>query len=141
VTSAPGARGPRGPVGCRRQANGDSQREGTTLMSKLLSPCENCPWRKEASTDTIPNFRPAMMQNLLPACSGDGWSIMACHKSTTEANVICAGFALVIGFGSIGLRLAAARGAFDPAHYSVGGIELHQSFEKMMLANGVEPQP
>ena len=70
------------------------------MTHKLLSPCENCPWRKDASTDTIPNFDPCLMQNLLRQCSDDGLKIMACHKSTEDANVICAGFALQVGFDS-----------------------------------------
>lgn len=109
------------------------------MTCKKISPCENCPWRKDASTDTIPGFSPSMMKELLVQCSDDGMAIMACHKSTCDNNIICAGFALIVGYESIGLRIASRTRNFDPKDYSADGVELHDSFEEMMLANGVQP--
>ena len=63
---------------------------------------------------------------------------MLCHKSRkSRKKLICAGYAIVLGYDSIGLRLAALNGQFDPNDYDANGIALHPSFEAIMEAQGI----
>ncbi len=43
----------------------------------------------------------------------------------------------MLGYDSIGLRLAALNGQFDPNDYDANGIALHPSFEAIMKAQGI----
>jgi len=63
---------------------------------------------------------------------------MLCHKSRkSRKKQICAGYAIVLGYESIGLRLAAFEGQFDPNDYDANGIALHPSFAAIMKAQGI----
>lgn len=106
----------------------------------MIRPCDNCPWRVGASTDTIPGFDAAKMQNLARACRDDGLSVMACHKSTEGRDVPCAGFVVAAGFRSIGVRLLVSLGQLDVADYATDG-PLHGSFEAMLGAAGIGVPP
>lgn len=103
----------------------------------MIGPCDNCPWRKDAP----PRYwHDDHFVSIWSNCQDDGLSLMLCHKSRPpESQIICAGYAIVIGFESIGLRLAAAQGRFDPGEYSANGIELYSSFDALMKAQGLRP--
>ena len=67
-------------------------------------------------------------------------SFMLCHKSRLPEKIQlpCAGYVIVVGFRSIGLRLAAMQGRVDPSKFK-SEVPLFASFEEMLLANGIEP--
>ena len=65
---------------------------------------------------------------------------MMCHKSKHKKGgigLICAGYALVVGYDSVGLRIANFQGKFEPEDFSTGGIELHPDFKSMLRAQGI----
>jgi hypothetical protein len=67
-------------------------------------------------------------------CAPDSLKAMACHLGT-ERNVIpCAGFVVVVGRDSIGLRLAASRGVLRFEDYETDA-PLHPSMAAMMAAH------
>jgi hypothetical protein len=107
-------------------------------VSTKHRPCGNCPWRKDAPVGTWTAER---FQTLAQGCQHNGWDVFACHKSAEDAPFVCAGFAAVIGFDSIGLRLAAAAGRYNPDGLDTSGLELYPDFDAMLRANGVEPLP
>lgn len=109
-------------------------------MSRV--PCRSCPWRKGSISEDIPNFNPEGAQELSQTCRDDGFSVMACHKSTDTAFVVCAGFALQVGYESVGLRMLARSEDKDIVGGCSGeGTELHDTFEEMLEGLGLEPPP
>jgi hypothetical protein len=73
------------------------------------------------------------MSQMLCHCAGD-------LPPEQARDVICQGWARVIGLDAIGVRLAAMRGAITPAELEdTNRPDLFDSFEEMMEANGVEP--
>ena len=57
------------------------------------------------------------------------------------AEQACIGFAAVVGFKAIGLRIAAMMGRYDPRQVDVTGIDLH-SLQSVMLTHGtMHPEP
>lgn len=67
-------------------------------------------------------------------------ALMLCHKSriVEGVEVPCAGYVIVVGCESIGLRIASFRGDVNPDEY-VSDTPLYKTFREMMLANGVNP--
>lgn len=67
---------------------------------------------------------------------------MLCHKSKPNdgTRIPCAGYVVVVGYDSIGIRLATSRGEIVPEVF-VSDTPLYSSFEEMMRANNVEPPP
>ena len=50
---------------------------------------------------------------------------MLCHKSKLPTlKIPCAGYVLIVGFESIGLRIAAMQGTVDISQYSANGLRL-----------------
>ncbi len=101
----------------------------------MPKPCENCPWRKDAPLGVWTADR---WQNLYQTCQDDGMALMACHKSRENAERTCAGFVIVLGYDSIGVRLATMRGTIDPKEHTAKGLELYESFDAVLAANGVQ---
>lgn len=59
---------------------------------------------------------------------------MGCHLGTDQQPIPCAGFVVVVGRESIGLRLAAAKGWIRFEDYTTDA-PLHPSMEAMMAAH------
>ena len=105
------------------------------MSATKRSPCEDCPWRTDAP---VGYWHKSNFKRLWNKCQDDGLHVMLCHKSRKlKEKRICAGYAIVLGFESIGLRLAAHKGQFDPNDYHANGIALHPSFEAIMKAQGI----
>jgi hypothetical protein len=69
---------------------------------------------------------------------GDLVPAMECHAVADHA---CIGFAAVVGFESVGLRLASVMGRFDPAEVDVEGIELHTLRSVLHVHGTMHPEP
>ena len=105
------------------------------MSATKRSPCADCPWRKDAP---VGFWHKSNFNKLWKNCQDDGLRLMLCHKSRkSRKKQICAGYAIVLGYESIGLRLAAISGQFDPNDYDANGIVLHPSFEAIMKAQGI----
>jgi len=109
---------------------------GKVRSNEHRSPCNNCPWRKDAP---MGYWHPKHFRDVWYDCQDDGLGLMLCHKSkAAKRPIICAGYALIVGFDSIGLRISASKGEFVPGNYSAKGIPLHRSFKAMMVAQGLK---
>lgn len=95
-------------------------------------PCGDCPWRKDAPPKY---WHPDHFSSIERHCQHDGVRIMLCHKSTAAQQHVCAGWAAVVGFDAIGLRMAVMMGKYDPAGLDISGVELYASFDEMLAAN------
>ena len=102
----------------------------------MKKPCDNCPWRRDAP---VGYWDPEHFRDIWRNCQDDGMSLMLCHKSRLDEDikVPCAGAILVLGFASIGIRIATMRGTIDPAEYGADGLELYSTFAEMLEANGI----
>jgi hypothetical protein len=78
--------------------------------------CPNCPFRRASPKAGEPGGSVPVSSDLgtMRAVArnfvGDGMKVMQCHKSTDEQPKACAGFLSVVGYESIGVRLAVMRG-------------------------------
>ena len=79
--------------------------------------CDNCPWLKGSSTQSIPNYSESQHHNLRDTIATDtrietgDLRVMSCHKSQEPNNAHCIGWLHnQLGVGNnIGLRLMAMR--------------------------------
>lgn len=98
-------------------------------------PCGNCPWRKDAPREY---WHPDHFKSIAVTCQGDGISTMLCHKSPQMPKpILCAGWAAVVGMNSIGLRIQAIRGNYNPKDLDTKGLELFENFDAMLKANKI----
>jgi hypothetical protein len=69
-----------------------------------------------------------------------GLRAMGCHLNPSNAAKPCAGFMVQVGFGSVGVRLAAQLKYDHPDNYDAGDHELYATFDDMIEAHhhGVE---
>lgn len=78
--------------------------------------CANCPWRRSSPKAGEPGGSVPVtedrerMRGIAQDLSGDGMRVMQCHKSSDAAPKACAGFLSVVGYESIGVRLAVMSG-------------------------------
>ncbi|MDE2101718.1 MAG: hypothetical protein KGL39_31015 [Patescibacteria group bacterium] len=107
------------------------------------SPCNDCPWRRDAPPG---HWHPDHFDSIWAGCQDDGLSVMLCHKAAKlpEAerdNLPCRGWLLVMGCDAIGVRLLLLKGKIAPADLKParGCPPLYATFEEMLRANGVEP--
>ena len=102
------------------------------MAERKVMPCGNCPWRVGSDPRSIPGYSAAKAERLAVGCQGDGHNAMACHKSTAANPIPCAGFVLVLGLESVGVRIALARGWFRLDDFARGGARLYRSFATML---------
>lgn len=78
-------------------------------------PCRSCPWRRSTPPGGFPGgvLDSASLRRM---ASGEfGQSAMQCHSTPDgERAEVCVGFAMVVGFDCVGLRIAAMAGRYDP---------------------------
>ena len=103
-----------------------------------MRPCGNCPWRKDAPREY---WDPEHFQEIAVNCRDDGHHSMACHKTTKERLLVCAGWLGVVGYDSIGARLMAMQGGPKLDDVDLSGLEMFAGYEEMLEANGVEMPP
>lgn len=107
----------------------------------MRKPCDNCPWRRDAPTEywDSDHFR-----DIWNNCQDDGMSVMLCHKATAlpkaeRGNLPCQGWARVMGYEAIGVRIAVIQGVLtDDEVNDRDAVDLYDSFEEMLEANGIE---
>jgi Family of unknown function (DUF6283) len=102
----------------------------------MKKPCDNCPWRRDA----LPGYwDPQHFRDIWQSCQDDGQALMLCHKSKPgeKVNIPCAGYVIVVGYESIGVRIATTLGRLNPEEYKTDE-PLYETFEEMMDANEVE---
>lgn len=63
--------------------------------------------------------------------------VFACHKSSDDHPLVCAGFLLRGASHNLSLRLAYARGEIVPENVTDGGYPLFSGYRDMAVANGV----
>lgn len=98
-------------------------------------PCEKCPWRKDATGV----FDAEAFRVSANTTYDQSRNVFACHSSGPGKPTHCAGFLMR---GSMHNRAVAdqiALGEVDPDQVSDGGLDLHESYHAMAVANGVAP--
>lgn len=104
----------------------------------MRRPCTTCPWRVDTPTE---HWHPDHFESIYKNCQGDAFHVMLCHhatKSPEPAKIVCQGWARVLGFDAIGVRLAAIKGTVTAAEVNdTEGPELYPTFEAMMKANRI----
>ena len=96
-------------------------------------PCEQCPWR----VDQTGKFPAEAFRISANTAYDQSFHVFGCHMAGKDRPATCAGFLLMNAVNNIGARLAAMRGDFNPNAISDGGLELHESYKAMAIANGV----
>lgn len=103
---------------------------------KLVA-CGTCPWRVSTKTEQIPGG--GMDHGRSADCLDQGLTAMACHLSTDQEPVACAGFVQAQKGAddgqNIGYRLAIIRGLLDPDDYGEDGGQLHPTLREMLAAH------
>ncbi len=103
-------------------------------MRAPKKPCAECPWRKDVPTGRFP---PERYRALAHTAYDIAEKVFACHKSTEEEPIACAGFVLRGGLHNLSLRLAYARGSITRDSVTDGGYPLFGNYREVAAANGV----
>lgn len=106
-------------------------------MSRLLhhkKPCATCPWRRDA---TPGHFSAARYRALANTAYDMSMTLFACHDSTDESPVTCAGFLMRGATHNLSVRMAYSFDDLAPGDVSDGGHALYDSYREMAVANGV----
>lgn len=99
------------------------------------SPCPGCPWR----LDTTGEFPPEAFEHSARTAYDMAASVFACHESGVEGGHTCAGFLLRGADHNLAVRLGSLNGTYK-GDVTCGGVELHDSYRAMAVANGVDPK-
>lgn len=80
--------------------------------------CRNCPFRKSSpkageAGGSVPVSTDVSKMRSIAHNITEGFSVMQCHKSTDKQPKPCAGYLSVVGYESVGVRLAACMGVID----------------------------
>jgi len=97
-------------------------------------PCSDCPWRVDATGE----FPAEAFKHSAGTAYDMATHTFACHQSGQKKPAICAGFLLRGADHNLMVRIGYARGRFDD-DLSDGGVELHENYRAMAIANGVDP--
>lgn len=113
----------------------------TTLAStggdKMLhrkSPCQTCPWRKDAEPGAFP---PDAFRHSARTAEDGAFNTFSCHESGKKAPATCAGFLLANSAHNMSVRFAIMAGRFNPRNVKAAGVKLYGSYKEMAVANGV----
>lgn len=112
-------------------------------MNVRKRPCEQCPWRRDVRGGQFPADRYEKLANT----SGERGNeaaidapLFACHKSSDDETMPCAGWLAAVGRDSLRVRILALRGeipveALDPRE---DWPPLFESFDEMVAAQSGE---
>jgi hypothetical protein len=111
----------------------------------VITPCRSCPFRRSVTPADIPGGGVDRYRASLAAGEGSLGFVMACHLSSDEDPLPCAGWVVVVGRpvahsngeGAIPMRIALMRGEVDVHDYDAGGADLFDSMEEMLDAQEV----
>lgn len=101
-------------------------------------PCTDCPWRVDSPRG---HWAPQHFHDIARNCQNDGMDLMLCHKANAlpeseRRRLICVGWARVVGFNAIGVRMAAVQGLISREDIEAsGGPRLFKSFGAMLWAH------
>lgn len=103
-------------------------------------PCRACPWRRDSHSDDIPGFSLDLAEGLAGTSRSGaigpdfGSAMFACHDSTENNEIACAGWLAVEGSAHPTVRLMVMRGDLDPSALEPGEgwPELHENFEQVI---------
>lgn len=96
-------------------------------------PCSDCPWR----LDAVGEFPAEAFRHSARTAYDMSEHVFACHQSGTEKPAACAGFLLRGADHNLTVRLRRISGNVKD-DVSDGGVELHDSYVDMAVANGVD---
>lgn len=100
----------------------------------MRRPCADCPWRKDAV-----GVFPAEAFRVSASTAYDmADATFGCHSAGRETPATCAGFLLRGGEHSLRVRLGLMTGTLDLDRVSDGGLDLHDDYVEMAVANGVD---
>ncbi|KAF1003857.1 MAG: hypothetical protein GAK28_04320 [Luteibacter sp.] len=97
-------------------------------------PCSDCPWR----VDAVDEFPAEAFRHSAGVAYDMSQHTFACHQSGQKRPAVCAGFLLRGGAHNLAVRLGYRSGRFGD-DVTDGGVELHESYRAMAIANGVDP--
>lgn len=97
-------------------------------------PCSQCPWR----VDQTGSFPAEAFRHSAATAYDMAEATFACHMAGAEHPAICAGFLMRGADHNLDVRMKCARGAMDFNAISDGGVELHDSYRAMAVANGCD---
>lgn len=98
--------------------------------------CKNCPFRRSSPKagepgGSVPEYDPAGMRQTVHEIT-EGGKVMQCHDSAGEEPRPCAGFLSVVGYESVGVRLAVALGHIDHEDIGMEVPGLYGSLREML---------
>ena len=105
------------------------------------TPCRNCQWRASTPPHGFPggNIEAGELRRMAsgaPPPDPTKLDVMGCHA--TDHRTACAGFVLVVGRDSVGLRIASTIGAVDLGAFATDGPLLDV---ETMIARHNAPSP
>jgi hypothetical protein len=86
-------------------------------MNCRKRPCEECPWRKDTPAGQFPPERYVALRNTTGSPgqeAGIQAPMFACHKSSDDETMPCAGWLASVGHYHLGVRIHLAQGAIPP---------------------------
>jgi len=97
-------------------------------------PCSDCPWRKDA----VGIFPSEAFRHSAGTAYDMSQRTFSCHQSGADKPATCAGFLLRGAEHNLSVRLMYIDGKLGD-DVSDAGIELHDGYRAMAIANGVDP--
>jgi len=99
--------------------------------------CRNCPFRKDSPKAGEPGGSVPVSADIDQMRAGAlkvtvGLSVMQCHKSSSRHPKPCGGYLSVVGYESVGVRLAVAMGVVDPSDVGKPVKGLYASLTEML---------
>lgn len=127
-----------GTIAAIRQAGPDHQVvtvTGGSSAGYMKKPCPDCPWRKDA----VGVFPAEAFKHSANTAYDMSDHVFSCHSAGADRSKTCAGFLLRGADHNMSVRLGYITGKYR-GDVSDGGIELHDSYRDMAVANGVDPK-
>lgn len=106
-------------------------------MNARKRPCENCPWRTDATPGEFPLERYEALRDSVPDGSehpGLLDPMFACHKSAEGKEIACAGWLVRYGVDHLRSRLALALGEIEMPQPDETWPELYPTYDALVDA-------
>lgn len=106
--------------------------EGGSGRAYRRQPCSKCPWRVDATGE----FPAEAFRHSASTAYDMAQTTFGCHESGSRKPATCAGFLLRGSDHNLAVRLGLMSGRYKQ-DVTDAGVELHQNYRAMALANGV----
>jgi hypothetical protein len=86
-------------------------------MNCRKQPCEECPWRRDTPPGQFPPERYEALRNTTGSPGQEApfdAPLFACHKSSEEETMPCAGWLASVGYYNLHVRMLLAEGKIPP---------------------------